>query len=85
MPPLQNTPKVIYGVQTNLTAKKDAAGARIISAELVSSGVTYRGDKSPYITASYQVYNNVWHVDPNTGLPWTIQAVDSIECGIQNI
>ena len=76
------TPSVIYGVQTNITAKKDDAGARSIARLIRQGGTNYVGSDAA-IATSYAVYSQIDEVDPNTSSAWSKAGVDTAEFGVK--
>lgn len=74
----------IYGVQTNLFARKDDATARRLRDFYRAGGVDYPGSGIDSLTTSYTYYNEIYELDPATSGVWTISAVNSAEFGYKN-
>ena len=79
---MSHTPATIYGVQANLTAKKDDAGARTIAAMCKSSSTTSDGSTQS-LSTSYTQFREMWATDPNTSAAWTKTNLNAAEFGIK--
>jgi hypothetical protein len=75
-----HNPVAIFGVQVNMVARKDDAGARSIAAVTRSGGVDTDG-ATQVLTTSYINYREILALDPNTGLAWTKAGVNAAEFG----
>jgi len=72
----------IAGIQAVLTARKDDAAARTISAEYRSSGGTnFDGSSVFSLTTSYLMDRQIWETDPATSTAWTAAGVNGGEFG----
>jgi hypothetical protein len=72
----------IYGLQTNLYARKTDSGARSIAPVVRHAGVLYVGQNvQPSFTTNYLYHLEIFSVNPATGLAWTIAAVNALEVG----
>lgn len=74
----------ITALQTIVDARKDDAGTRQ-AAPVISSGVTLGIGSAVGLSANYVFYLQQWMTDPNTGIGWTVGAVNSLQQGIQII
>lgn len=79
---MSHTPATIYGVQINMTAKKDDAGTRSIAAVTRSDGADYDGTTQALSTA-YTGYREVLTQDPDTSAAWTKSGFDAAEFGVK--
>jgi hypothetical protein len=75
-----HNPTSIFGVQVNMTARKDDAGARSIAAVTRSGGADTDG-ATQALTTTYNQYREVVALDPATGLPWTKTGYNAAEFG----
>jgi hypothetical protein len=80
---LSTTPDSIFGVQTNIVAKKDDAGAREAKTIVRSGGTTYDGDDHVLSQGSYQVSHEIHEVNPDTAVAWTESNFNSAEFGVE--
>ena len=74
----------IFGVQTNLYARKDNANARQIAPVIRQAGTDYVGTTSAGLSTSYIYYSQIYNQDP-TGSDWTIASVNADEFGVKEI
>lgn len=72
----------IFGVQVNLTYKKDDVGNRIIAPVIKSANTFYQG---PMFTcfSDYKVASNIWSLEPHGNTAWTNTSVSAIDAGIK--
>lgn len=56
----------------------DAGGAEIVRELLKVNGVIYEGSMQQLLIGDYFDKEHVWTINPNTGLAWTIDAVNGI-------
>ena len=82
--PLAAVSGTVYGVVTNLYARKDDAAGRQIAPVIREAGADHVGATTIGITTSYLFYRQVWQNDP-LGAPWTIASVNSSEYGIKEV
>ena len=72
----------IYGVQVNLTQKKDDVGVRSITPIIRSVSTTYEGALFT-CTSDYTVAQKIWQLEPHNNAAWTNASVNSIYAGIK--
>jgi hypothetical protein len=72
----------IYGVQLNLTERKDDVGTRTITPIIKSGGSFYTGSLFP-CQSSYTIAQKLWQVEPQANAPWTNASVNAITAGIK--
>ena len=77
---ISHTPTSIFGVQVNMIAKKDDAGARSICAVTRSGGSDTDG-ATQALTTSYVCYREIRETDPNTSSAWTKTNLNNAEFG----
>lgn len=81
-PNLSHTPSEIFGVQVNMFAKKDDAGARSIQSVTRSNGADYNG-AAQGLSTSYVIYREVLEEDPDTSAAWTESGFNAAEFGVK--
>lgn len=74
----------VYGVQTNIYARKDDAASRTIADVIRMSGVNYDGTTTAGLSTSYLYYWQLHQLDP-TGTAWTINSVNTAEFGVKEV
>ena len=74
------TPSSIFGVQTNLIAKKDDVGARQIAPLLYRSATAYPGT-GVALSTSYLDLMQIYENDPATSAAWTKTNFNATEFG----
>lgn len=79
---ISHAPVSIFGVQVNMTAKKDDAGARSICS-VTRSGGTDTDGATQVLTTSYVDYREVVAADPNTSAAWTKTNLNAAEFGMK--
>ena len=72
----------VYGVQTNVIAKKSDAGAMSLK-PVVRSGATNYYGSATVLTSSDIVITDVRSQDPNTSAAWTPTGVNALEAGME--
>lgn len=73
--------QTIYGVQVNVAALKDDAGARSLAPFVRHGGVN--GDGSAVALSTSQAYISSIHpVNPSTGAAWTEAQINAMEAGV---
>lgn len=77
---ISHTPVSIFGVQINMIAKKDDAGARSIASVTRSGGADTNG-ATQALSTSYVDYLQIVEQDPNTAAAWTKTALNAAEFG----
>jgi len=77
---VSHTPLSIFGVQVNMHAKKDDAGARSIASVVRSGGSDTDGAAQPLGT-TYANLRQMVEQDPNTAAPWTKVNLNASEFG----
>ena len=78
-----DTGATVYGVQTNLYARKDDANTRQIAPLIRQSSTDYVGT-TVTLTSSYADYTQIYNQDP-TGSDWTAANVNADEFGVKEI
>jgi len=75
----------IYAVQTDVTARKDDAGARTIAPVLRISGTNHDGTTTPGLSTDYVTYVQTYdRLDP-VGNAWSIATVNAMEAGVKEV
>ena len=74
----------IFGVQLNLTCRKDDVGSRTI-VPLVKSGGTYYSGTSSSCQSDYTVTSNIWPNEPHSSSAWTNTSINAMYSGIKII
>ena len=74
----------VYGVVTNLYARKDDATGKQIAPVIREAGADHVGATTGGISTSYLFYRQVWQHDP-LGAAWTIANVNGSEYGVKEI
>lgn len=72
----------IYGVQLNVTYRKDDVGSRSITPIIKSGGTFYEGDVFA-CQSDYLIAQKVWALDPNTSLAWDNISVNAMTAGVK--
>ena len=70
----------IFGVQLNITARKDDAGSRALRSLTRVSATDYEGT-SQNLGTDYRIYRQVLEQNPNTLAAWTETQVNAAEFG----
>lgn len=68
-------------VLTVVGLARSVTGAGATLAPVLRSGATVSVGSATSIPTSFTVFSQGWDVDPNTGLPWTAVAVNSLQIG----
>jgi hypothetical protein len=71
----------IYGVQSNMFAKKSSAGTRTVKTVIRSDGADYTPGSEHTLGDSYVYYVDTFEDDPDTSAAWTIAGVNAAEFG----
>ena len=74
----------VFGVATNLYARKDDAAARTIAPVIREAGTDYVGATTVGLTTSYLFYRQLYPLDP-AGAAWTIASVNGSEYGVKEV
>ena len=74
----------VYGVATNLYARKDDAAARQIAPVIREAGTDHVGSTTGGLTTSYLYYRQLYQLDP-AGAAWTIASVNGAEYGVKEV
>jgi hypothetical protein len=72
----------IYGVQLNLTHRKDDVGTRTITPTIKSGGFFYEGALFP-CQSNYTVAQTLWPLEPHANATWTNVSVNALTAGIK--
>jgi hypothetical protein len=79
---LSSTPAEIYAIRTRAVVRKDDAATRIARTKL-KSGASVSNGRSMGLPSSYIYLNDIYHIDPDTGLPWSAAAINAIQAGLE--
>lgn len=79
---LAYNPVGISSIKTVLVARKDDASTRTIRTNLKSGGTTVNG-ATKGLSSSYQIIQDIYQSDPNSGDNWTQTSVNAIEVGAE--
>jgi hypothetical protein len=77
-----HNPASVFGIQINLSVRKDDAGFRQVK-DVVRSGGTDFAGAAQALGTSYGYKLAVREVDPATGAPWTKAGVNNAEFGME--
>lgn len=80
---LSITSGTVYGVQTNLYARKDDSNLRQLIPQIVSGGTTYDGSTTQTLASGYVDSTEIFEEDPDTSAPWTVPGVNAAEFGVK--
>lgn len=72
----------VHGIQVNVAAAKQDAGARTIK-NSVTSGATTEQSAALSITDTYLIHRAMFAENPDTSLPWTEADVNALEAGFE--
>ena len=72
----------VYGVQTNLYARKDDAATRQIAPVVRQGGSDFDGTNAA-LAITYSEYTQIYENDPSDSADWTISKVNSAEFGVK--
>jgi hypothetical protein len=78
---LSITAGTVYGVQTNLYARKVDTNLRQLKAITVSGGTTYVGSSLFTLANGYVDGTEIQETDPNTSAAWSVSGVNAAEFG----
>lgn len=70
----------IFGVQANMTMRKDDAGSRTLRAMTRIAATDYEGSNQ-YMSTDYRIFRQTWDQNPNTASAWTESAINGAEFG----
>ena len=82
--PLATLTGTVFGVVTNLYARKDDAAARTIAPVIREGGTDHVGTTTGGLTTSYLFYRQIYPLDP-AGAAWTIGSVNGAEYGVKEV
>ena len=74
----------IFGVQANVAADKDDAGARTVAATTRVSSTDYVG-ATQSVSMSYAYYKQIWEQNPYASANWTASQINASEFGYKVI
>lgn len=74
----------VFGVATNLYARKDDAAGRTVAPVIREAGTDHVGSTTPGLSTSYLFYRQLYQADP-AGAAWTIASVNAAEYGIKEV
>jgi len=79
------TSGTIFGVQTNLIARKDDAGTRTIAPVIRIGSTNYDGTTTPGLSSSFTDFTQIYdRLDPS-GAGWTVSTVNAMEAGVKEV
>jgi hypothetical protein len=76
------TPASVYAVQVSMAARKDDAATRQVRTNLKSGSATQNGTTQG-MSATYQIFSDIYETDPNTSAAWTASAVNAAQVGVE--
>lgn len=79
---LTHTPLSIFGLQTNLVARKDDAGSRSLAPLTYRSATAFAGT-SVAVGTSYTDFTQIYENDPVTSAAWTKANINATEFGVK--
>lgn len=79
------TQGVIFGVQSNVTARKDDAGTRSVAFDFYDGLTDYINSNAHGLQSSYQDFLDIYETDPANGLPWTIAGFNAKQIGVSMV
>jgi hypothetical protein len=83
-PALPGTTSSVYAVAVNNFADKDDAATRAIRSVVKSAGTTVDNGSDHGLTLnSYQNFQDVYELDPNTSAQWTATGVNAAQFGVK--
>lgn len=72
----------IFGVQVNVTHRKDDVGNRRVAPMLRIGGTNYEGDDFP-LYSDYTWAGHIFEKNPNNDLPWDLTQLNQAEFGLK--
>lgn len=80
---LAYAPEKIYGVQVESASQKSEAGTRTVRNKIFDTAVTINGTTRAQTLNTYQ-WNRDWlSVTPNTGVPFTLSSIATLDVGVE--
>jgi len=70
----------VLAIQCNSYARKDDAGSRSIGNAIYYNSILYSGSEQS-VGDTYRYYPEIFEVNPNTNVRWTISELNSVEIG----
>ena len=74
----------IKGVMVGFTGKKTDVGPANVKNVVSVGGTEVKGSQKA-LTSEYQGYSDLFLVDPNTGVDWTVVGVNSMQIGFEEV
>lgn len=74
----------IKGIAVQMRARKDDAGTRTIAAAIRTGGTDYFGSNKN-IGTDYTYYTEIWEINPNTSVGFSIADINGLEAGAKVI
>lgn len=71
----------VFGVQLNLTARKQDAGARKIQPLVRSGGSDFESGVDEALNTTYSDRHYIWEREPDADVQWTPSTIDAAEFG----
>jgi hypothetical protein len=76
--------RTYFGIQTNLTARKDDSGDRALSPMARIGGVDFvKNPLGTFVNQTYIDYTDAYDVNPATGNPWTGAEINAAQYGVK--
>ena len=83
--PLENTVSKIYGIQLTGAWRKDDGGMRVIDQVVKTGGTEYLSPDHSVPDNFYAYFTDLWILNPNTSVNWTLTDVNNILAGYKLI
>jgi hypothetical protein len=80
---LPATTNTVFGVQSNIFAKKTDTGTRTINHVTRIGGTDYDATATGDLTSGYLDYRTVMDVKPSDGTAWTVSDINNAEFGVK--
>ena len=77
-------PTTIYGFVVSAHCKKTEAGVRSIQL-LSKSGVTTGNGATQVLLTTYTTIHEIFELNPDTSVAWTVSDIDSAQIGVENV
>jgi len=77
---LVNTINAVVGLQVTGAYRKDDANVRTLK-QLLKSGATEVYGATNTLPSTYAYFTDIFPLDPNTGLSWTVAAINALKAG----
>jgi hypothetical protein len=78
------TSGTVFGVQLNCYARRDDAGNRVMNLIAESNGTENLGTSNiDVLNPTYSYFNEIYELDPDTAVAWTVSGINAAEFGQQ--